>query len=231
MIFGILITLLTALAGTTDAPEARVRAAAIELLTETYPEMAPSLAVRVERISVGTLGEELRVRLQNPGVPRAHAKVDVLQRENGVWKESGWAILYVAHFDSVAVSRRALPRGESVSASDVAGAWIETTRFHGQPVTMERFRALVGDAGAVTERSVASGEPLREGDLRRPWAVNTGDAVSLRYERPGFYMELKTRARERGAVDDEIRVYCEDTGATYRARLTAPGRGIWLETL
>jgi flagella basal body P-ring formation protein FlgA len=231
MILTLLIALFAAVAGPNDAPEARIRDAATDLLAETYPELAPSLSVRVERVSAEGLTGDVRVRLQNPGVPRAHAKVDVLHEQNGAWKEAGWAILYVAHFDSVAVSMHDVSRGQAVSPSDVTGAWIETTRFHGQPFTMSRFRAIAPDGEAVAERSLSAGEPLREGDLRRPWAVETGDAVALRYERPGFFLELKTRARERGAVDDEIRVYCQDTGATYRARLTAPGRGVWLETL
>jgi flagella basal body P-ring formation protein FlgA len=142
---------------------------------------------------------------------------------------AGRATLYVAHFDSVAAAARPLARGDTVAAADLAPAWVETTRFRGEPLRWADARALA--AGATARRALGAGEPVRAGDLVAPLAVETGGPVEIRYRRGGLALALRGQARERGAVGAAVRVYCPDTRATYRVRLLAPGVGEWLETL
>ena len=231
MILLALISLLHASLGVTDQLEAEVREAARAHLAETFPEIATRLDVRVSRLSVDAVDSTLRVAFQSPGVPKAHAKVNVLHRTPGGWEPAGWALLYVSHFDSVAVPVRDVARGEDVGNADVAGAWVETTRFYGTPIDISLFRARVAAEGIVADRTLRAGEPIRMADLRAPWAVETGGAMTVLYERPGLALRLKGHAREPGAVGDAIRVYCADTGATYRVEVTDVGQGHWLKTL
>ena len=226
-----LIAILSIWFGAGSVTDVRVREAAEAHLASTYPEMASRLDVRVERQTGELAAGDVRIELPSAAVPRARTKVDLLQRVDQRWERVGWALLYVAHFDSVAMMRRDVGRDEPLQESDVTAAWVETTRFHGEPVTAASFASMQATTGVVTDRPVSAGDPLRTSDIRAPWAVKTGDAVSVRYERPGLTLELSGRAREPGAVDDEIRVFCQDTGTTYRARITGKGRSVWLETL
>ena len=58
-----------------------------------------------------------------------------------------------------------------------------------------------------------------------------GDPVLMAYARGIITLKLNCKAREPGAVGDEIRLYAPNTDTTYRARLTAPGQAEWIETL
>jgi flagella basal body P-ring formation protein FlgA len=203
-----------------------VRAAAADLLAEQFPEAADRLEPRVLRLSADVPdGADLRLALQSgDGLPSGHTRADILTDAG----RAGWALLYVAHFDSVAVARRPLARGDTVDAGAVEVAWLETTRFHGDPVHPS---ALRGGARPTARRPVDAGEALRQSSLAWPMAVDTGDRVRVRYRRRGFLLALDGAAREPGAVGEAIRVHCRSTGATYRVRVTAPGQADWLETL
>lgn len=205
---------------------ARVRAAAEALLADHFPEAARQLEPRVLRVAADVPdGAALRLALPSgQGLPSGHTRVDV-RTDAG---RAGWALLYVARFDSVAVVRRAVSRGDTLSPDVVGAAWLETTRFHGDPV---RPADLRGAAVPTARRSLDAGEALRQSALAWPVAVDTGDPVRVRYRRGGLLLVVDGAAREAGAVGDAIRVYCRSTEATYRARVTAPGAADWLETL
>lgn len=205
---------------------ARVRAAAADLLADRFPEAAPRLAPRVLRLSADVpAGRPVRLALTDAdGVPSGHTRVDILTDAG----RAGWALLYVAHFDSVVVARREIARGDTLDAGAVEVAWLDVTRFHGDPVRpADLDRADLPTA----RRSLRAGTALRQSSLAWPVAVDTGDRVRVRYRRGGLLLALDGAAREPGAVGDAIRVHCRATGATYRVRLTAPGEADWLETL
>ncbi len=206
--------------------EVRVRAAAEAWLAERFPTAAPRLEPRVLRLSNG-LPAAGPLRLEVPaadGLPRGHARAEVYADAG----RAGWALLYVAHFDSVAVARRALGRGDTLSVGAVETAWLETTRFHGEPVPPSLLQT---DAPPTARRRLDAGEALRASDLAWPAAVDTGDPVAVRYMRGALRLVFEAQARERGAVGEAIRVWCRATAATYRVRLTAPGEADWLATL
>ena len=215
-----------ALAQAAGSPEARVQAAAEALLAERFPEAAPRLAPRVLRLSADVpAGGAVRLALAGTdGVPRGHTRADIVTDAG----RAGWALLYVAHFDSVAVARRGIARGDTLGPDAVEAAWVETTRFHGEPVAPA---ALRGGAAPTARRSVRAGEALRRSALRWPAALDTGDAVRVRYRRGGLVLTVEATARERGAVGDAVRVHARATGTTYRVRVTGAGRADWIETL
>ncbi|MDX1532063.1 MAG: flagellar basal body P-ring formation chaperone FlgA [Rhodothermales bacterium] len=211
-------------AAAADPPGLAARAEAA--LADRFPTEAHRLRVRLVRTGGDVPGADRLLFPADGALPRGHAQVDVLDASG---QEAGWALLYVAHYDSVVVARRRLGRGEPVGPADLAVAWTETTRFRGEPLRAADLRALGPDLFA--DRPLVADRPLRRGDLRPPFAADTGDPVRMRYRRGPLRLELPCTAREPGYAGEAVRLHCPDTRATYRARLTAPGRADWLESL
>lgn len=212
-----------------------LQSAAEHALAARFPEAAERLRVRVLRtggdMSTAAVGTtSLRIELgSDEALPRGHTKADVLLQTPTGWQKTGWALLHVAHFDSVVVARRFVRRGEAVSPSDLGAAWIETTAFHGEPLRTADLRALGTDRFAG--RALRPDHALRQGDLRPPFAADTGDTVAMRYERGPLSFTIPCHARRPGTVGDVVRLYAPATGTTYRARLTGPGEAEWIATL
>lgn len=230
----LILTLVPAPSDTVASGEGEVRAAAEAALARQFPEDAGRLDVRVVRTGgdVVTAGP-LRVRFAaERGLPRAHTQVDVLAGSDaGGWHRAGWAMLYVAHFDSVVVARADVRRDGSVEPDALSAAWMETTRFPGEPLHPADARALATAGAVFAARPLRAGRPLNAGDLRTAYAAETGGSVTVHYRRGHVVLRLPGKAREPGFVGDAVRVYCPDTQSTYRVRLTAPGTAEWMETL
>jgi len=229
MRFG-LIALLIALTGAL-APTVSLQSVAERALAVRFPDDAERLRVRVLRTS-GAVDLSVPLRIDLPAtaaVPRGHTQVDVLAETPAGWQKTGWALLYVAHFDSVVVAQRSLGRDEPIHPTDLGAVWTETTTFHGDPLRTADLRALGGDLR--TTRALRSGRPLRHGDLRPPYAADTGEAVTMHYQRGPLTLTVACRAREPGHVGDVVRLYAPSTDATYRARLVASGEAEWVATL
>ncbi len=209
-----------------------LREAVRTVLAERFPddELA-RIEIRVKRAS----GDAEQV--QQPRVafrsldelPRGAAQVRVYERrQDETRRAAGWALLYVAHYDSVLVADRTIRSGEEITRRDVRTRWVETTRFRGEPLSASVFD---GEGPRFATRHLSEGRTLRAGDVRRPYAADTGQSVTVEYRRGGLHMELRCKAREPGFVGDVIRVYASGTDAAYRVRLIEPGRARWIETL
>ena len=213
--------------------EAQIRAVAEALLADRFPEIAPRLEVRVQRTNV-TLENPASLQLLFPAeaaVPRGHTQVDVqAQQEAGNWEKVGWALLYVAHFDSVAAMRRRVEPDEAVTDADVTTIWIETTTFHGIPMRATTLQRLQRETPLYASHLLREGQTLHHDDLRPPYAADTGETVEMHYQRGPILLRLPCKAREPGFAGDVIRLYAPTTSATYRARLTGPGQAEWIET-
>lgn len=230
ILLGALALVLVPLAGFAGGASGVV-AAAEAVLAERYPADAHRFEVRVLRTG-GTVDETAPLRVDLPDgaeVPQGHTQVDVLARGASGWEKTGWALLYVAHYDSVVVARRSVRRGDAVTSADLGAAWIETSSFHGEPLRTADLHAFGPDL--FSERPLREGRALRRGDLRPPYAADTGEAVTLLFQRGALTLELPCHAREPGFVGEEIRLFSNATDATYRARLTAPGVAEWTATL
>lgn len=210
----------------------RIRDAARETLEVRFPEEAHRLQIRVIRTGGALPGEEqLKVTFQEPEVlPHAHAKVDVWKETRGDWTRAGWALLYVSHFDSVVVARARFSKGDRIAPEDVTFAWVDVTGFRGQPLHPAEYRSLAGGE-VFAARPLQERRPLRSGDLRPPFAADTGDVVRMHYRRGVIRLQVPCRAREPGFTGDLIRIYNTDTDTMYRARLTAPGEAEWVSTI
>ncbi len=209
-----------------DALHRATRAA----LADAFPDDVARLQIDVKRASgeAGTVSQPRVAFRPLDRLPRGAAQVQVYQRTNGQWTRAGWALLHVAHYDSVLVTTRTIGPGDAITRDDVRITWRETTRFRGTPLAATVFRH---DATLRADRHLRSGRLLRENDVRPPYAVDTGQTVTVQYQRGRLRMVLRCKAREPGFVGDVIRVYAPDNDAAYRARLVDAGRATWIETL
>jgi len=212
-----------------------VRQAAEEELATRFPERADRMAVRVRRLG-GTIDEAMPLQLDFPQrgrTPEGPTQVRVrAQTEAGQWTETGWALLDIAHYDSVWTVRSRLRAGDPVRASHLETAWIETTDLRGEPLRADAGPSQGDDAPLIATRILEEGRVVRRTDVRPPYAVDTGASVELHYARGHVAFRLTCKAREPGFAGDAIRLYCPDTRATYRARLADDGHAArWIETL
>lgn len=209
-----------------------VRNAAEALFRERFPEMAHRLDVRVVRIGSSVESPSaLRARLNHTeSIPRGHAQIRLSARHDDTWEDAGWALLYVAHFDSVAIAQNTVSRGDRVNRSDISFVWMETTKFRGDPLNPGAFRALTSDE-LYAESPLRAGEALRSNDLRPPYLAETGESITMTYSRGSLELKLTCQAREPGLRGDVIRAYSPDTKTTYKVILTGPGTASWKSTL
>ena len=212
----------------------RVRALAEQVLTEHYPDEAHRLELRVKRVEA-TFEAEAGLRLDFPAKdqwPRGTTQVKLFTGSDAAgWQKAGWALLYVAHFDSVVVARATMPSGDEVILEEASIAWMETTTFRGAPLRPDELRALIQEGALFATRTIREGRVLRHADVRRAYAADTGTAVMMHYQRGSLTFDLMCKARQAGHLDEAIRLYSSETGKTYRARLTGPGTAEWIETL
>ncbi len=215
-------------------PDARIEDAALRTLAERFPDAAPRLEVRhIRSGKVPETAEALRVVLPaDGGIPRGHTQVNVeARREAGGWQEAGWALLYVAHFDSVAIPTRTVRKDETVAEADLQFAWLETTRFSGDPLTPAAWKTVAAAGTVYAHRHLSEGRAVHASDVRPAYAADTGDPLTMTYRRNGFTLVMTGHARAPGFAGDIIRFFAPATKTMYKVRLTAPGQAEWLETL
>lgn len=212
-----------------DVTKEAVAEVAAELIGRRFPGFASGLQVRVVRMggelkAAGTLSVRLP-RLD--GVPSGHTQVRLLSGD----QEVGWALLYVAHYDSVAVAQGDLETDRLIGPGDLHFAWLDLTQFRGKPLLRDRFLEMGTEGELYTTRRLRAGDALRAGDLRPPFAAETGSRVVMTYRKGAISLRLSCEAREPGTRGAVVRLYNSDTRTTYKARLTGDGRADWVETL
>lgn len=212
--------------------DVRLRHAVDSLLAKAFPALNRHLVphlVRYQAIKT----DRLQLRLP-PAVddPTGFLQAEIWTADaHGSWRKTGWALFYVARYDSVVITRQRLQRNEPVDPAGLEIVWQETTRLRTPPLTPARFRKLQQQGVLRAARSVAAGQILRADDLRPPYAVQTGEIVWMRYRRGAILLRLRCQARAAGFIGDAIELYAPQTQATYRGRIVAPGLVEWIATL
>ena len=144
---------------------------------------------------------------------------------------TGWALVYIAHYDSVLAINRSVKKDERVAPYDIHAVWTETTRFHGEPLTPASIKPLLARGDVYANRYVAADRILKRHDLRNAYDVSTGQSVRMQYQRRGISLSLTCKARNQGFTGDLIKLYSPDTQLMYKAMITGPGVAAWVETL
>jgi flagella basal body P-ring formation protein FlgA len=120
---------------------------------------------------------------------------------------------------ATAVATRALGRGETVKASDVA---IE--RRPKADVGPEGIGAADEAIGLAVRQPVRLGQPLRRKDLMKSELVHRDDFVTLVYEVPGIMLTTQGKALEPGAQGDVISVLNVQSKRTIQGIVISPNR-------
>jgi flagella basal body P-ring formation protein FlgA len=217
-----------------ELKKAAVHTAATETIDDHYPGRTGNLKVRVRRVR-GNLDTTETLRLQFSeweGSPTGLAQANVrTRRPDGEWESAGWALLEVARFDSVATIRSRVQGDESIPASALETAWIETTDLRGEPVRIDTARSRARRGALVATRHLQSGRVLREHDVRRPHTVDAGSLIRVIYRQDQVVFRISCTAREAGVAEEVIRVHCAELKTTYRARIINENMAEWVETL
>lgn len=214
-------------------PAPSLQVIAKKTLADRFPADAHRLQIRVLRAS-DPFDAQVPHRIDFPfmdRLPRGRTQVNVYTKQSSGWQKSGWALLYVALYDSVMVTRHVLDADTPIDTEAVHAAWMETTRFRGEPLRAAEYRSQRAEHPLYSTHRLQDGRALRLNDVRPPYAAQTGSSVEMRYQRRGLVMRLRCKAREPGYTGEVIRLYAPDTDTVYRARLTGPGTAKWIETL
>ncbi|MFQ5572229.1 MAG: flagella basal body P-ring formation protein FlgA, partial [Rhodothermales bacterium] len=182
-----------------DVPtKTRIKRLAEQELAMQFPDAARRLEVRVKRVS-RDFGEATSLRLSftaGEGLPRGTTQVTVFGgSDRAGWEKAGWALLYVAHYDSVLVARAAFRVGEEVQTENAAVTWMETTPLR-EPLRPEDWLAYSESGPVYAARSIREGQVLRRSDVRAAYAAEPGETIVMGYRRGGLFFELLCKARE-----------------------------------
>ncbi len=213
--------------------EARIREQAERQLFSTFPSGKARLQVRVQQVHVDSLPQgRFELTFPSPGeMPRAHTQVGVMVQREGRSEKAGWALLYVAHYDSVLVAASSVESDAELAAPMVNVALLETTRFNGKPLSAAFYRDMAASGPLFATRSLRTGRVLRQRDVRGAYAADAGDPVLMTYRRGPIVLRLTCTAREPGAMGSIIRLHNAKNDTMYRARLNGSGTADWIETL
>lgn len=117
----------------------------------------------------------------------------------------------------IAVLNRDVPRGEVITAMDVAFASLSEAAGRDALTDPE---ALIGK---TAKRPLRAGAALRAGDVMDTPAVKRGEVVTLIYESGGLRLSLRGRALADGAVGSMVRVANIQTNKVLEAIVDGQG--------
>lgn len=208
--------LLAATLAVTHAPlatelEAAVRARA-QLpadATVAVVEAVPANAALFAR-STGVKTVELPEGEDGLGSLTARAHLDVPGAPDA-WT---WIRARVSVSVPTVVSARALSRDAVLGPEDV--------EIEPRPLRRGQLAPSSPLLGLVLRRAVRAGEPLQEGWLRAPIAIERGDRVQAIVRGPGLRVRASAESLGRGAVSEVVRIKLLGSGRVVRAVIRGP---------
>lgn len=200
---------------------------ALEALEQTHPpdEYRFSLSPRWIPGSLLGASPDQILSVKPVSVVERYTTFEVSREsENGLQKVE---VQYAVEMEQqLPVAGRRLPGGKVLESSDLDVRWVSLTGSRNQMV--RDVRRL---EGKTVRRTLAPGQPVRKVDITRGYAVEAGDSVTMIFDIHGVRIDLTCEARQSGAVDEEIRVYSNETRKRYRGLITGPGVLEWRQTL
>jgi flagella basal body P-ring formation protein FlgA len=118
----------------------------------------------------------------------------------------------------VVVPAHDIARGEVIGESDLTYATVDGNALMANVPT--RMNEIVG---LQTRRVLATGQPFRSDDLRRPIVVMKGQTITMQFSAPGVELSAMGRAMSEGGVGDTVTI---QNPASYRmisGIVVAPG--------
>ncbi len=196
--------------GAVKAVLAKQRGFDIGFVTIAFDGEAPVLTVPPDLASPVTAQEVT----YDPRSRRVTALVVVGERQSSL-RVAGSLV----EMADVAVLTRAVARGETLNAADVA---VERRPRDGLPADVAADPAAF--LGQVAQKALGAGTALRAGELTRPDLVARGEAVTIVYETPGVALALRGQAREGGPLGAVIGVVNPVSKKVIQATVIGPGR-------
>jgi flagella basal body P-ring formation protein FlgA len=117
--------------------------------------------------------------------------------------------------DMVVVAKRPFRRGEVIRASDVSLAMPEESG-EGEIALATRIEDVVG---RETVRSLATGQPIEAGWVRKPIMVRRGEIVTVFARASNLVVRTQARAVDDGGQDDVVAVERLDNRQRFSARV------------
>lgn len=196
--------------GAVKAALAKVRGLESGFVTIAFEGEPPVLTVPPDLVATVTAQEVT----YDPRSRRVSALVVVGERQASL-RVAG----QVVEMADVAVLTRAINRGETLSAPDIA---VERRPREGLPADSAADAAAF--IGQVAQKPLGAGTALRAGELSRPDLVARGEAVTIVYETPGVALALRGQAREGGPLGAVIGVINPVSKKVIQATVIGPGR-------
>ena len=222
-VLGLLILAGPAIAGTghpTQSHQSIRDAAQRHALNET--QKLPSRA----EVSVGDLDSRLRLTAcdqpldtyDSPnGLNGGRGVVGVRCNGSKPWKI--YVPVRIALMESVVVSRRAIVRGQELSADDLVLSEIDVSAVH-----KAYFTRIEDVVGMRSKRSVTSGKLLHAGVLQQAKWIKRGSQVEIVAVGDGLDVRMRGKAMADGSRGDRIRVKNLNSGRIITG--TVAGAGI-----
>ncbi len=85
-------------------------------------------------------------------------------------------------------------------------------------------------AGKTLRKTLNAGQFIAADDIGRSFLIEAGDDISMIFRENGLEISIGCEARQDGAFEEEIQVYCKETRKKYLAEITGPGETTWLKT-
>ncbi|MDI6402127.1 flagellar basal body P-ring formation chaperone FlgA [Balneolaceae bacterium ANBcel3] len=127
---------------------------------------------------------------------------------------------------NVPVARERIVSGTLIEKEHLRKQWVEVPRDRGQ---LAESKNQV--TGKVIRRTLSPGEPVRIADLTEEYLIEAGESITLSFIGNGMRVDIVAVSRQDGSLNDEIRVYSNETRRTYLAVVHEPGRVLWKRTL
>lgn len=115
--------------------------------------------------------------------------------------------------------------GESLEEGDISMRWVPVRMGRDEPV-----RNKEEIIGKTLRRMVNAGQLIQYSEISSPFLVEAGEEVDLLFSEYGIQIVLTCEARQDGAINDEIQIYCKETRNKYLGKVKGPGSAQWQKT-
>ncbi|MEQ8525921.1 flagellar basal body P-ring formation chaperone FlgA [Gracilimonas sp.] len=158
------------------------------------------------------------------GVVEQYTNFEVLYIE-GNKPEQVQIQLKVETEQKLPVPNHRMTSGETIEAKDLSWRWVPVRMGRDNPV-----RKLEELNGKTLRRTLNPGQPIQHSEISTPYLVEAGEDVDLVFTEFGIQIILTCEARQSGAINEDIQIYCKETRNKYLGKVKGPGEALWQKT-
>jgi len=175
-------------------------------------EMEP--ASKMDRWIVGQPVDSIRVFYNKEGIPRGYTILSIKAYSRGRVVRSLSYAVKIRVFEKVFVAIKPIPRNVPVTEESVKLVEKEITRLKGNPVTdWSQLKRL------IPSRTISRGKILVTNYFRKPYLIQRGKRVTLKYDYQNISIQLKVEALQNGEAGEVIWFKDLRTHKRYKGRV------------